>query len=204
MTRSASPSIQKQIKTGNAVGINIEKDVVGDREHKKRRFSSFVRECYSKNKKITLSEKNLSQKAAKIALGFAEPDYTDFYPRIKGKTKRVILTPIYEINDEIPDLLVLFSCPGRIMEMIQKFVSSTGKALNPYCMSSGSSVASELVAYPYIEEKANISFLCSGAREVAGYKDKNMGISFPDKLLVKRFEKTEGLKNEEKSQKDYK
>ncbi len=152
------------------------------------RFCYFVRNAAKLRESFTLKEKNLSNFTATIILGFADPKYTEIYPRIKpSKTKAVTVRPL-ELEKGTPDVVVIISDPETMMKVFQVYHQMSKERIESSCTSEGSAIAGEATAIPYMEDKPNLTLLCGGARSIGGFKDDELAMGMPYDIFTKLVE----------------
>jgi uncharacterized protein (DUF169 family) len=124
--------------------------------------------------------------SAMVALGFEEPVYVDVQPRISpADIKAVKIGPYEKLED--PDVGLFIINPRQAMELssiLKGIQSKFGGAI---------AVCGEAAAYPYTEKSPNISFLCSGARVSADYKDNEVILGAPPETIKDLAKKIEVL-----------
>ncbi|MDA8066395.1 MAG: DUF169 domain-containing protein [Thermaerobacter sp.] len=105
------------------------------------------------------SVRRLSCPNPELALGFREPRFADVQPRIEGGTTAVV------IGGEEADVWLFILTPAQVTRLATLLggmqVSFRGEM----------AVCGEATAQVYRTEKANLSFLCQGCRELSGYRD---------------------------------
>jgi|Deesub1362B_J571_1020462.scaffolds.fasta_scaffold06968_3 uncharacterized protein (DUF169 family) len=126
-----------------------------------------------------------------IALGFQEPMFIDLQPRVQpAETKAVLIAPVEEISE--PDVVLMIAIPRQVMEAAALLQGLEAK------FSGGLAVCGEAVAEPLKSNKANVTFLCGGARMFADYKDSEVILGAPPEVFkelevrVKALEKSCG------------
>ncbi|PTD94250.1 hypothetical protein C9439_03540, partial [archaeon SCG-AAA382B04] len=151
------------------VGIDLKKIASSKGKDIENRFSFFIRKALKSGGSFHLNSGDLSRFASKVYLGFEEPKYTDLTPRVRpAETEEISVAPLSNLEE--PDIAVLISFPEELMRVLQTLYKETGSPLRSYSTSEGSAPARELVAFPYMESKPNISLLCNGARTEVGYE----------------------------------
>ncbi|WP_158682983.1 DUF169 domain-containing protein [Dorea sp. Marseille-P4042] len=86
-----------------------------------------------------------------------------------------------------PDMVIAFCNPYTAMRIIQGYSYFFGLAKQiGFCGMGG--VCTELLARSYKNQDLNISFLCSGTRFAAGWKDDEVGVSFPYHMFERILE----------------
>ena len=116
---------------------------------------------------------DLSCPNAELCLGLREPMFVDIEPRIKSKTKAVRIGPL---EDADVVLFVLNSEQVMIMSILLGGIKAEFKGEMAIC--------GEAVAQVYNEGEPNVSFLCSGARELGGFKTHEVVLSLPYALFL--------------------
>ncbi len=113
--------------------------------------------------------KELACPSPELALGFREPKYVDVQPRIGGGTREVILGQGGEDLGD-PDVILLILNPAQTTDLA---LLLGGIEAN---FAGQMAVCGEATAKVYRDGRANVSFLCHGCRELAGYG--------PDEVVV--------------------
>lgn len=176
-----SDEFRRFFKLSNSpVAITVHsREINGGSPDETTRFCRFVREVATLRKTYVIREENLSNFTSRVIFGFMEPKYADIYPRIKpSETKAVTLKPL-ELEKGRPDVVVLISNPSTLMEVLQVYNKASGKRLESSCSSSGSAIAGEATALPYMEDRPNVTLLCGGARSIGGFKEDELAMGFP-------------------------
>jgi uncharacterized protein (DUF169 family) len=155
------------------VGIRIsEENVDGNHPTVSMTFCRAVREAL-RRKELVIGIDDLSCPNAELCLGFREPMFVDVEPRIKAKTKAVCIGPL-EGADAV--LFVLNSEQVMIISILLGGIKAEFKGEMAIC--------GEAVAKVYNEGEPNVSFLCSGARELGGFETHEVVLSLPYALFL--------------------
>ena len=150
------------------VGIKIaEENVDGNHPAVTMTFCRVVREALT-GKELVVGIDDLSCPSAELCLGFREPMFVDVEPRIKTKTKAVRIGPL-----EDADVVLFVLSPEQVMVMsiLLGGIKAEFKGEMAIC--------GEAVAQVYNEGEPNISFLCSGARELGGFEAHEVVLGLP-------------------------
>jgi uncharacterized protein (DUF169 family) len=99
--------------------------------------------------------------------------FVDVGPRIKSRTKAVRIGPL---EDADVVLLVLNSEQVMIMSILLGGIKAEFKGEMAIC--------GEAVAKVYNEGEPNVSFLCSGARELGGFETHEVVLGLPYGLFL--------------------
>ncbi len=111
-----------------------------------------------------------------IALGFQEPSFIDLQPRLQpAKTKAVLIAPLEKLPN--PDVVLMILNPRQAME-----IAALVDGLEAH-FKGGIAVCGEVTALPIKEGRANLSFLCGGARMFADYKDGEVILGAPPEFF---------------------
>lgn len=114
---------------------------------------------------ITLDAKGvreLSCPSPELALGFREPKYMDVQPRLAGGTRQVLLGVGNEGRGE-PDVILLILTPAQATDLALLLGGIQAR------FAGQMAVCGEATAMVHRDGRANVSFLCHGCRELAGY-----------------------------------
>ncbi len=121
-----------------------------------------------------------------IALGFQEPMFIDLQPRIQpAETKAVLIAPVEEIPD--PDVVLMIATPRQVMEAAALLHGIEAKFAGEIA------VCGEVIAEPLKSGKANVTFLCGGARMFADYKDSEVILGAPLEVFKELETKVKAL-----------
>jgi uncharacterized protein (DUF169 family) len=155
------------------VGIKIsEENLDGNHLAIPTTFCRAVREALGE-KELVIGIDDLSCPSAELCLGFREPMFVDVGPRIKTKTKAVRIGPL-QGADVV--LFVLNSEQVMIMSILLGGIQAEFKGEMAIC--------GEAVAQVYNEGEPNVSFLCSGARDLGGFETHEVVLSLPYALFL--------------------
>lgn len=106
----------------------------------------------------------------------AASDIAKDIPYLDHNVYGLIVKPL-ELYEDEPDVVISFCKPYTAMRIMQSYSYKYGFAKNIRLAGMGG-VCTELMARSYKNRDINISFLCSGTRFSAEWKDDEMGISF--------------------------
>ena len=155
------------------VGIEISRESMdGNHPSVPMTFCRTVREALE-GKELIIGIDDLNCPNAELCLGFREPMFVDVGPRIKAKTKAVRIGPL-EGADVI--LFVLNSEQVMVMSILLGGIKAEFKGEMAIC--------GEAVAKVYNEGQPNVSFLCSGARELGGFETHEVILTLPYALFL--------------------
>jgi uncharacterized protein (DUF169 family) len=155
------------------VGIRISEDSIdGNHPAVPMTFCRVVREVLE-GKELVIGIDDLSCPNAELCLGFREPMYVDVEPRLKTKTQAVHIGPL---EDADVVLFVLNSEQMMVMSILLGGIKAEFKGEMAIC--------GEAVAKVYNEGKPNVSFLCSGARDLGGFETHEVVLSLPYTLFL--------------------
>ena len=155
------------------VGVKIlEENVDGKHPDAPVTFCRAVREALE-GKELVIGIGDLDCPSAELCLGFREPMFVDVEPRIKTKTKAVRIGPL-----EDADVILLVLNPEQVMVMsiLLGGIKAEFKGEMAIC--------GEAVAQVYNTGEPNISFLCSGARELGGFEASEVVLGLPYALFL--------------------
>lgn len=178
MGKEKLEEIEKRIRSylgmnHRLVGIKVmEKNVDGNHPAAPMTFCRAVREALE-GKELVMEIGDLDCASAELCLGFREPTFVDVEPRIKGKTRTVRIGPL-EGADVI--LFVLNPEQVMIMSILLGGIKAEFKGEMAIC--------GEAVAQVYNTGEPNISFLCSGARELGGFEAHEVVLGLPYSLFL--------------------
>lgn len=130
-------------------------------------FCRAVREALG-GKELVIGIDDLDCPNAELCLGFREPMFVDVGPRIKTKTKAVRIGPLEDVDVV---LFVLNSEQVMIMSILLGGIQAEFRGEMAIC--------GESVAKVCNEGEPNVSFLCSGARELGGFEAHEVVLSLP-------------------------
>jgi uncharacterized protein (DUF169 family) len=94
--------------------------------------------------------------------------------------KNILFYPVnhFEINEFVPDIVILSVRPVELTRIIQGYQFMTGKPIHA-SMGALRAVPSDLIARPYLNQQINVSTYCLGARILAGFEGDRLGIGIP-------------------------
>lgn len=102
-------------------------------------------------------------------------------PYLNHSVYGMVIQPL-EKYEKLPDVVMIFCKPYTAMRIIQSYTYYFGYAKNIIFSGMGG-VCSELMARSYKNQDINVSFLCSGTRFASEWRDCEVGIAFPGKML---------------------
>lgn len=108
---------------------------------------------------------------AEIILGFREPQYVEIEPRIKGGTKAVRIGPLKDC-----DVVLFVLTPEQVTIL-------TGLLGKLEVQFRGEQACGDFLARVYNEKKANLSFLCGGARMFGGFRGNELVVGIPQEKV---------------------
>lgn len=155
------------------VGVKIlEENADGEHPKAPMTFCRVVREALA-GKELVIGIDDLSCPSAELCLGFREPMFVDVEPRIKSKTRAVRIGPL---EDADVVLLVLNPEQAMVMSILLGGIKAEFKGEMAVC--------GEAVAQVYNKGEPNVSFLCSGARELGGFEPHEVVLGLPYTLFL--------------------
>jgi len=170
------------------VGIKLLTEEV-NRDHPPggRTFCQFVRAVLEEGREFIITGDDLSCPSAELALGFREPRYVDVEPRIKRPVKAVRIGPLQEA-----DVVLFFLNPHQVMVLAVLLGGITAEFRGDMAL------CGEAVAQVVSTGRPNISFLCQGARELAGFQRDEIIVGLPYEMVLRlpeRMSKFASLKS---------
>lgn len=201
-------------KNRRIVGVNFifsknEYENCNVKEATHKMFFCMMAKAAATGHAIKVSRNHLYCNAASEVLGFSEPTYDvrsgkrqfernmyssvkisheiqDSLPYLVHEVYGMCLQPL-ENFDRFTDVVMIFCKPYTAMRIIQGYTYYFGYAKNILFSGMGG-VCSELMARSYKNQDINVSFLCSGTRFAAEWKDDEVGIAFPGNMFDKILE----------------
>jgi uncharacterized protein (DUF169 family) len=178
MGREKLEAIEKRVRSflgmnHRLVGIKIsEENMDGNHPAAPITFCKVVRQALG-GKELVVGMDDLSCPNAELCLGFREPMFVDVGLRIKGKTKTVRIGPL-----EDADVVLFVLSPEQVMvvSILLGGIKAEFKGEMAIC--------GEAVAKVYNEGEPNVSFLCSGARDLGGFETHEVVLSLPYALFL--------------------
>lgn len=150
------------------VGVKIlEENVDGHHPAAPMTFCQAVREALA-GRELIVEMDDLDCPSAELCLGFREPAFVDVEPRIKARTKALRVGPL-----EGADVVLLVLNPEQVM--ITSILLGGIKAE----FKGEMAICGEAVAQVYNQGKPNLSFLCSGARDLGGFEVHELVLGLP-------------------------
>ncbi|MEE8168216.1 MAG: DUF169 domain-containing protein [Candidatus Hydrothermarchaeales archaeon] len=173
----------------NLVGVHIwkkgAKQDPDKKPQKRMRFCQAVRDA-SNGQSLDITLDDLACPNAEVTLGFDEPVYVDIQPRITpAETEVVRVAPLDETQD--PDVVLMILTPKQTMEAASLLDGLEAK------FSGNLAVCGEATAKPYMDKKANITFLCGGARTFGDFKESELIFGAPPEVYDKMAERITAL-----------
>jgi len=178
MGKEKPEEIEKRIRSylglcHRLVGIKIsEENVDGKHPTAPMTFCRAVRETLG-GKELVIGIDDLDCPNAELCLGFREPMFVEVGPRIKTKTEAVHIGPL---EDADVVLFVLNPEQVMIMSILLGGIKAEFKGEMAIC--------GEAVAKVYNEGEPNVSFLCSGARDLGGFETHEVVLGLPYGLFL--------------------
>jgi len=93
------------------------------------------------------------------------------------KAYGVMVKPLEEFNEE-PDIVIMIANSYTAMRIVQGYTYMYGIHTD-YKLSGNQALCSECTAYPFESNNVNISMLCGGTRNMAGWEVDEIGIGIP-------------------------
>ena len=150
-------------------------------------FCQMIRRASFKGDKFVYGLENEKCPTAQHVLGLKDLKYlkTD-YRTVPSGIKKILVSPLSEI-DVVPDVALAILNARQMMNLAMIYHAVEGKALSSEF--TGEHACAEFFAKPYVDGEANISFLCSGAREVySDYRDDEAIFGAPLKVYIQASE----------------
>jgi len=152
---------------------------------KKGKFCEFVMRA-ARGETLLMRAEDEECHLSLIALGFQEPRYLDLQPRIQpAETRAVLIAPAEKMEDA--DVLMMIATPRQVMEISAMLGGIKAEFAGEIA------VCGEAVAKPIKTGRANVSFLCGGARMLGGYRDSEVIIAAPPEVFAEIAEKVRAL-----------
>jgi len=147
-------------------------------------FCQMIKEASFKGEKFLYGLEDEKCPTAQLVLGFKSPKYLKAnYRIVPSETKKILVSPLSEI-DLIPDVALAILNPRQTMNLAMILHALEGESLSSKF--SGEHACAEFLAEPYVDGKPNISFLCSGAREVySNYRDDEVIFGAPLEVYIR-------------------
>lgn len=112
----------------------------------------------------------------------AASDIANCTPYLQHDVYGMCIQPLEEFEQE-PDMVLAFCSPYTTMRIVQGYSYYYGMAKQIRFAGMGG-ICTELMARSYGNQDINISFLCSGTRFAAEWKDEEVGVAFPYKMFL--------------------
>jgi len=173
------------------VGVKFFKERVAESEVFKRpkkaiMFCQAIKESAEKGESFLFYLEDEACPSAIVALGYEEPTYIEVEPRIKpAEIKAIKIAPHEKLKDA--DVFLAVLNPKQAMEI--------GYLLQGVNASFSGSIAvcGEAAALSYMEKKPNLTFLCSGARLSADFKESEVVLSLTHEAVEKLNERIKAM-----------
>ena len=150
------------------------------------RFCYYVRQAAQGQKFVIREDSNLECYTPFLCLGFVEPKYAEFEPRIKSPpTKAVLIAPIDRVDNPLDSIIFIVNAK-QAMILVSSLRRLLGKKVEFNCGAS-MAVCGEIVAHTIVNQTSNLSVLCGGARIFSGYTDNELILGIPANLLEKLY-----------------
>lgn len=94
------------------------------------------------------------------------------------KAYGVVVKPLQGFAQEEPDVVLILTDAYTAMRVVQGYTYTYG-IQTAFKLSGNQAVCSECTAYPFEHNTLNISMLCGGTRNRAGWDDNEIGIGMP-------------------------
>ena len=150
-------------------------------------FCQMVRAASFRREKFLYSSEDEKCPTAQLVLGLKGFKYLKAdYRALPLGTKRILVSPLSEI-DVAPDVVLAILTPRQMMNLAVIFHAIEGKSLSSEF--TGEHACAEFFAKPYLDGEPNLSFLCSGAREVySDYRDDEAIFGAPLEVYIQASE----------------
>lgn len=112
----------------------------------------------------------------------AASDIANCTPYLQHAVYGMCIQPL-EYFEQEPDMVLVFCKPYTAMRIMQGYSYYYGMAKQIRFAGMGG-ICTELMARSYENQDINISFLCSGTRFAAEWKDDEVGVAFPYKMFL--------------------
>jgi uncharacterized protein (DUF169 family) len=159
-------------------------------------FCQMVRIASQTGKVFLYDETDEKCPTGELCLGFREPIYMEIEPRVKpADTKSVLVAPLNRIEEE-PDVILVTLNSKQMMDLTAILLVEKQNPLHVVFKSEAA--CGDFLARPYMEKRPNLSFLCSGARLYADFRDSDLIFGAPSHFFIQaaetieRIEKTSG------------
>ncbi|NVM52837.1 MAG: DUF169 domain-containing protein [Candidatus Helarchaeota archaeon] len=162
----------------------------------KKRFCYYIRLAAQGQNIVIRADDNPECYTPYLCLGFTEPEFVDYDPRIKpATTKAVVIGPLHNLKNPIDSVVFIVNAKqamllvGALRRLLKKNLNATFGASMAVC--------GEVVAQTIVNNTPNLSMLCHGARIFSGYTDEELAFGIPFQLFEDLYS---GLKKVEKMQ----
>lgn len=171
----------KEIAEGLQNFLSLEKKIIGITLLKGGRYDvnvSHLRFCEALvrgvNGESMVFEGSMSLcPSSDVALGFTQPKYVDISPRVKRKTKRILIAPLdcWDFKEK-PEVALVICEPSQAMQV----TIALGENLSTV---DGQIAVCGLTSHTINEHESCLSLLCNSCRLYAGVKPNELGLAFP-------------------------
>ncbi|MBY8984934.1 MAG: DUF169 domain-containing protein [Candidatus Lokiarchaeota archaeon] len=149
---------------------------------KSESYCEYVKRA-SEGEFLIINKGDLSCHIAEVMLGFEDSDNLELSMKldIKG-LKSILLFPVYKMNQQDYDSIIIIVNPRNCMNIIQAYVRLFQKPLKITC-GAINGVCSEVTAYVIKRNDVNFSFLCPNSRVNGMYGDYELLCGIPAKMV---------------------
>jgi uncharacterized protein (DUF169 family) len=167
----------KILQETNNICVGSFEDVSSD-----KRFCYYVRLASKGRSFIVKEDEKLECKTPYFCLGFREPKYADFEPRIKpALTKTVLIAPLSKFTEPV-DSIVFIVNSKQAMILVDGMRRVLNKKIQ-FTVGASMSICGEVVAGSIVTQSPSLSVLCFGARIFSEYEDFELAFGIPSKLF---------------------
>ncbi|MHA1278439.1 MAG: DUF169 domain-containing protein [Candidatus Helarchaeota archaeon] len=161
------------------------------------RFCFYVHQAALGKKFLITKESEFDCYTPYICLGFHEPEYADFAPRIQpAHTKAVLIGPLQEMSTSL-DTIIFIVNPKQAMLLVGALRRILKHTVTAH-FGASMAICGEIIAHTIVNQTPNLSLLCYGARIFSGFTDDELVLGIPFHLFDSFFAV---LKNIEATQK---
>lgn len=151
------------------IGVAVSSERLnGPRPAQPTTFCAMVKAAMDAQGEIVAQIEDLTCPNAELCLGFRPPTYVDVEPRIRSRTKAVRIGPL-----EGADVVLFVLNPRQVMVMSILLGGIRAE------FRGETAVCGEAVAVAYNEQRPNVTFLCPGSRDLAGFDDCDVVLALP-------------------------
>lgn len=154
-------------------------DSIEDAEKELPRYDGEARHCQLVSD-VSIQKKSYFATADEIncpngqlALGLTDK-VTDALPQIPPLKKAIGYAPLDEAQFK-PDVIVIYALPAEAFHVAQLFKAKLKKRFEAN-YNGTASLCADVVSYPYVNGKSNMSLGCMGSRKFSDIKDEEMVI----------------------------